>query len=171
MDIAIANSGTNNLGIFLGYGNVSFANQVIYSTGSSPWSVTVGDFNNNTRLDIAVTNFDDSNVTVLLGYGNGSLANQTTYSTGNNSQPYSIAIEDFNNDTLLDIIVANYDANNVVILLEQGNGTFEDPKVFSIGYGSFPFSVVAGDFNRDSKLDFAVANYGTDNLKIMLQNC
>jgi len=35
MDIAVANSGTNTMGIFAGYGNISFAKQVRYSTGPS----------------------------------------------------------------------------------------------------------------------------------------
>jgi hypothetical protein len=171
MDIAIANSGTNNVGIFLGYGNDSFTNQTIHFTGSSPRSLAVGDFNNDTRLDIVVANSNDNNVGILLGYGNGLFTNQTTYSTGISSQPYSVAVGDFDSDTLLDIIVANYRANDVVVLLGYGNGTFADPKMFSIGYGTSPFVVVGGDFNNDKKLDFAVANYGTDNLKILLQTC
>jgi hypothetical protein len=38
-------------------------------------------------------------------------------------------------------------------------------------YDARPFSVVIGDFNNDRKLDFAVANNGTDNLNIFLQTC
>lgn len=71
----------------------------------------------------------------------------------------------------IDIIVANYATNSIVLLLGYGDGTFQDAKVVSIAYGSHPFSLVSGDFNNDRKLDFAVANYGTDNLKIMLQTC
>ena len=33
-DIAVTNSGTNNIAIFLGYGNGSFANMITYSTGN-----------------------------------------------------------------------------------------------------------------------------------------
>jgi hypothetical protein len=171
MDICVVNSGTNNIGIFLGYGNGSFRNQVTYSTGSSPWSVAVGDLNNDSQLDIVVANSIDNSVSVLLGYRNGTFLNQTIYSTGINSQPYSVAIGDFDNNTLLDILVANYANDNVVILLGHGNGTFENAKVFSMGYGSSPFFVVVSDFNRDKKLDFGVANYGNDNLRILLQSC
>ncbi|CAF5105621.1 unnamed protein product, partial [Rotaria sp. Silwood1] len=56
-----------------------------YSTGTSPNSVAVGDFNNDTHLDIVVANSKGNTVSVLLGYGNGSFTDQTTYSTG--SQP------------------------------------------------------------------------------------
>ena len=55
-----------------------------YSTGqaSSPYAVTVADFNNDGRLDIAVANYGTRNVGVLLGYGNGMFAKQMTFSSG-----------------------------------------------------------------------------------------
>jgi predicted Zn-dependent protease with MMP-like domain len=171
MDISVVNSGTNTVGIFLGYGNLSFTNQMTFSTGSSPCSIAVADFNNDTRLDIVVANSDDDNIGILLGYGNGTFANQTTYLTGLYSQPHSVAVGDFNNDTLQDVIVASYGISKIVVLLGCGDGTFNDSKEFSIGYGSFPFSTAIGDFNNDRRLDFAVANYGTDNLQIFLQTC
>ena len=52
-----------------------------------------------------------------------------------------------------------------------GFGSFADPKKFVMGYQAFPFSVVADDFNSDKKLDFAVANYGTNDLRIFLHIC
>ncbi|CAF4054813.1 unnamed protein product [Rotaria sordida] len=68
IDVAMANSGTNNVGIFLRYGNGSFANQITYSTDTSPWAVAVGDFNSDMILDIVVANYDNKNVGVLLGW-------------------------------------------------------------------------------------------------------
>ncbi|CAF5122698.1 unnamed protein product, partial [Rotaria sp. Silwood1] len=69
MDIGLVNSRANNIGIFLGYGNISFANQVIYSTGlySSPCSMAVGDFNNDARVDLAFASCVSNNVGVILG--------------------------------------------------------------------------------------------------------
>ncbi|CAF5087550.1 unnamed protein product, partial [Rotaria sp. Silwood1] len=68
IDIAVANSGTNNVGIFLRYGNGSFGNQVAYAADSSPWSIAVGDFNNDTILDIVVVNRGSDNVGIFLGW-------------------------------------------------------------------------------------------------------
>jgi hypothetical protein len=173
MDIAVANFGSHTIGIFLGYGNISFANQLSYSTDSysSPYSIAVGDFNNDTRLDIVVTNYDSDKVGVFLGYGNGSFTNQTTFSTGFDSDPYSVAVDDFNGDTISDIVVTNHATNTLGVFLGYGNGTFTSLIPFSLAYGSQPFFVVVGDFNSDKKLDFAVANEGTDSLNILLQTC
>ena len=56
LDIVVANFLSCNIGVFLGYGNGSFATIVTYSTGrhAFPLTVTVADFNNDDRLDIAV---------------------------------------------------------------------------------------------------------------------
>ena len=56
MDIVVANSHDDNIGILLGYGNDSFTNQRTYSTGvdSKPYSVAVSDFNHDKKLDFVV---------------------------------------------------------------------------------------------------------------------
>ena len=81
---------------------------------------------------------------------------------------YWVAVGDFNNDTALDIAVANYGTNNIGILLGYDNGTFATQITFSTGYDSLPMSLVVIDFNNDNHLDIAVANYGTNNVGILL---
>jgi hypothetical protein len=171
LDIGVANSGADNIGIFLGYGNISFSDQEVFSTGpnSSPLSIAAGDFNNDTLLDIVVVIHNSSNVGIFLGVGDGSFRNQTTYATG--SEPKSVAIGDCNNDSILDIVIINYESNSLGVFLGHGNGTFAEMTVVSLEYGSYPFMVLVGDFNNDRKLDLAVANNGTDSLQILLQTC
>ncbi|CAF3792037.1 unnamed protein product [Rotaria socialis] len=172
-DIIVTNSESNSVGVFLGYGNGSFANQLTFSSGSYsyPKSVVVGDFNHDTQLDIVVANFGRNDIGVFLGFGNGSFASQVAYSTGSYSYPRHVAIGDFNNDLLLDIAVANYNRNNIGILLGQGNGTFSEQVMFSTGYESLPFLLAIGDFNDDRNADFVVALNGSDSLKVFLKTC
>jgi hypothetical protein len=75
------NAGNNSVSIVLGNGYGTFQNQTIYPTGLSPQSVTVGDFNNDTKLDLATANGGDNNISVLLGNGNGTFQNQVVYLT------------------------------------------------------------------------------------------
>jgi hypothetical protein len=67
-DIVVVNSGSNNLGVFLGNDNATFGSQVTYSTGSGsiPYTVAVGDFNHDHRLDLAVANFGTNSIGILL---------------------------------------------------------------------------------------------------------
>jgi hypothetical protein len=137
LDIVVANNGTNNVGVLFGYDNGSFGSQTTYSTGydSLPYFVNIADFNNDHYLDIVVANYGTDNIGVFLGYGNGSFTTQTTYSTSPGSNPYSIAVNDFNNDGHLDIAVANSGTNNVGIFLGYGNGSFVSQTTYSISPG------------------------------------
>ena len=73
--------------------------------------------------------------------------------------PRSIAVADFNGDAKLDLVVANENDNTVSVLLNRGNGTFQNQVVYDTGPA--PASVVAADFNGDGKPDLAVANGGS----------
>ena len=55
------------------------------SGGSSPCSVTVGDFNADGKTDLAVANYYSNNVGVLLGNGAGGFAAAVTYASGGSS--------------------------------------------------------------------------------------
>jgi len=92
-DIVVVNSRSHNVGILLGFGDETFANQITYfiDHNSILCSVAVGDFNNDARMDIIVADSRLSNVYVLLGYRNGSFENQRT-----------VVIDDMNNLNRID---------------------------------------------------------------------
>ena len=97
LDLAVANAGSNTVGILLGYGNGFLRKSGLHiQLVLFPRSVAIGDFNSDSRLDLAVANINNNTVSILLGYGNGSFANQTTYPTS--SAPISVAVGDFDND-------------------------------------------------------------------------
>ena len=70
----------------------------------------------------------------------------------------AVVTSDFNGDGKLDLAVTDFDDNSVMIVLGNGDGTFEVPTVVPVG--NQPDALVAGDFNRDGKVDVAVANFG-----------
>ena len=82
------------------------------------------------------------------------------------SQPYSVAIADFNGDRKADLAVVNASANNVSILLGIGDGTFQ--AAVNYGAGSKPVSVSVGDFNHDGQPDLATANGDSSNVSVLL---
>lgn len=169
LDIAVGNLKANNIGVFLGLGNGKFSVQLTFSTGlaSLPSSIAIADLNNDNFLDITVTNMFSFNVGIFYGHGNGSFANQVTYATEINSQPISLQIGDFNNDTHMDIVVANYWSNNLSIFLGYSYVGW-NPTTFSTGPNSAPQAVAIGDINNDGLIDAVAANYGTDNIMIFL---
>jgi hypothetical protein len=172
LDIVVCNYWGSTIGIFLGFGNGTFSSQTTYSTGnnSGPISIAVGDFNNDSRLDIVVANHLNYNIGIFLGYGNGTFSRQVTFSTGTNSYPISVAVADFNNDSRLDIVVADFWADRIDLFFGYGDGTFSDVITYSTGSYSGPVSVVVGDFNNDTQLDVAVTNSNTDNIGVFFGN-
>ncbi|CAF1413812.1 unnamed protein product [Adineta steineri] len=169
-DIIVANYGSNNVGVFLGYGNGSFSTQMTFSTGTStaPWSVAVGDFDRDGRLDVATANYASNNVGVLYGYGNGTFGNLKTFSTGFNSLPTFVDVGDFNNDNILDIAVSGLNLDQVGILFGYDDGNFASIHPIPQKPGSFSYSLAIGDFNEDNRLDFAYADYSNNNITIFL---
>ena len=124
------------MSILLGYDNEVFVKQGTLTTGndSRPRSFTVNDYNNDGCMDFVAANSGTDSLGIFLGYGNISFINPLVYSTGSSSTPYSVATGDFNNDTYMDIVVANFGSNNIGIFLGRGNGTFFVPDNISGRY-------------------------------------
>ncbi|CAF1584399.1 unnamed protein product [Adineta ricciae] len=171
LDIAVANFKTNNIGIFYGFGNGSFENQIEFSTGSSrPIAIIAVDFNNDSLVDIATANFGSHNISILYGCGNRKFSKPITYSTGYDSLPSSLAAGDFNNDNYLDIAVGNYGTDNVGIFFGNIKRTFEEQMIFSTGFGSHPYSIAVGYLNADEFLDIAVSKSGSRQIGVLMNN-
>jgi serine/threonine protein kinase len=91
---------------------------------------------------------------------------QTTYPVG--TQPYAVAVGDFNGDGRLDLAVSNIATNTVSVLLGNGDGTFR--KALDQAAGPQPHGLAVADFNGDGKLDLAVAYLQGDAVGILLGN-
>ncbi|CAF1443700.1 unnamed protein product, partial [Adineta ricciae] len=145
-----------------------FTNQTTYSAGNFPYSVKTSDLNGDNTPDIVVANYGSSNVGVFLNMGNGTLANQTTYSTSPGSAPHAVSVADINLDSKPDIIVADSNLGSINILYNLGEGIVGNRSTYSTGSGSVPSSVYVADVNLDSKPDIIVADYGSNDVSILL---
>jgi hypothetical protein len=84
------------------------------------------------------------------------------------TNPYSVAVGDFNGDGAADLVTANVEGNNVSVLLGNGKGTFQ--AAVNYAAGTTPNCVVVGDFNGDGKADLAVADRTGTGVSVLLGN-
>ncbi len=142
-------------------GNGSFSDRVydIFSE-ENVTDVIAGDFNGDGNPDLAVGT--RNGLELLFANGNGTFGPPVTYLAG--YQITSLVAGDFEGDGHLDLAVGilTFDGSGrVEILRNNGNGAFVE------GYStpelaSYVISLVAGEFNRDGRLDLAVGTFGND---------
>lgn len=149
-------------------GAVDFAPAKSHSVGTNPGGIAVGDFNGDGKPDIAVANTGSNTVSILLGNGDGTFQAAMNFVAGNS--PSTIAVGDFNGNGRLDLALLQPSANglpgSVSILLGNGDGTFQSPRVQSVGLNALQMAVA--DFNLDKKPDLMVT--GSSSVAIYLGN-
>jgi len=171
LDLATCNSGNpvgnNKISVLLGNGDGTFQiPPALYTTGLNPIYMVTADFNGDGKPDLATTNAHGS-ISVLLNSGTGTFPTKTDPSAG--TDPGVLAAADVNLDGFPDLVVASSGGNNVTILLNNTDGTFQQPAINTTAVaGSSPIGVTTGDFNVDGKPDIAVANTGNNTLGVLL---
>jgi hypothetical protein len=143
-----------------------FAPAVNYPVGNNPYSVAVGDFNQDGALDLAIANKNSNNVGILLGNGDGTFRPGGAFQT--DSTPIFIVAADLNHDGKLDLVTGNNSSNDISVLLGNGDGTFQTAVNYATG--SETVGVAVGDFNKDGILDLAVASQGAGEVFVLLGN-
>jgi len=165
-DIAITNSGNNNISVFInlttpGASSAVFSEWLNYSAGTTPLYLIGADFNRDGKSDIAAANSGSSNISVFMnttavGVSSPSFGNKTNFVT--TLAPEEIQSGDFNGDGKPDVLVSLFSfgaADSVMVFLNQtpsGNSTasFSPRQAFDVNRSE---GNSLADINNDGKLD------------------
>ncbi len=150
IDLAVTNSGANNVSVLLGNGDGTFRTTPNVPVGQSPSAILANDFNGDGRTDLVVANAESNNISVLRGRGDGTFSSAASFLTI--GSPISIAAGDFNLDDKLDLAVAIGAGENrpVSVFLGNGDGGFQLSQGLAVGG---PSSVAVSDVNGDGVPD------------------
>jgi len=164
-DLAVANLNSNTVSVIRNTGSVgiiSYAAKQDFTTGTRPFSVSIGDLDGDGKADLAVANGASNTVSVFRNLGSvGSIsyAAKQDFTTG--TGPISVSIGDLDGDGKADLAVANEQTGvNTISVFRNtssiGSISFEAKVDFTTG--TQPVSVSIGDLDGDGKPDLAVAN-------------
>jgi large repetitive protein len=164
VDIAAINLNNNNFAVLRNTsttGSISFANNITFSTGTSPVRIMAADFNNDKKIDIVVANNQTKNISVFKNIstpGNINFDAKVDYTIPD--FPRGITAADLDGDGKIDIAVGN-NGSTASISLFKNNSTADSikflPKV-DISKTNTPTDVFATDVNNDGVLDLIVSN-------------
>ncbi len=164
-DLAVIQNGEDSLQVFINQKSTFFFKGTRIQTERSPYAAASGDFNGDEHMDLAVVSRFDQ-LLILLGDGKGRFARGMKGDPG--AIPTGIIAGHFNQDTFIDLAVANngVPSSDVVFFWGKGDGTFELGDRYRNGMN--PLGLLSADFNNDNRPDILSVNGLNDSLSLFL---
>ncbi len=163
-------------------GTLSFAavQKVLLDVGQFAFRVSIRDLNGDGKSELIVSNaFDDGSPTTdnqIYVFPNQSTVSTISFGTPlklsvvTANTTYGLDVQDLDGDGLADIVVNQFNTNNIFVFKNQSTGSISFAASQKITITAAFNSVIATDINKDGLMDLAVTATLDNNLQILINN-
>ncbi|HNR29399.1 MAG TPA: VCBS repeat-containing protein [Candidatus Hydrogenedentes bacterium] len=178
LDLAVVFHTTGEIGLWRGDGQGAFDPISRFLTrGRLPNRIRVADINQDGVADLAVSHgHTDDSIVVFHGDGGFQFSVSQELTLGKDRallehQIEDLVVEDLTGDMRPDLAAACYESRSVIVMINQSTSTARAQEfrreVYTLKEGR-PRALCTGDFNRDGKIDLAVATWEPDTVTLLL---
>ncbi len=116
-------------------------------------------------LSLVLVSAADDSLTILPDSGAGDFASPMRLALPEAQSPVAAAAGFLDEDASQDLVVVSHGNDRVLLLLNQGDGTFVQR---SVAVGRHPVAVAIADLTRDGKPDLAVVSASDESVQIVV---
>ena len=157
-DVIVANFGSDSVSTFFGNGAGSFQLSQNLSTGPGPVALELTDLGADGIADLIIANYNGDSLTSCTGNASGLFTScGSNYAGGAN--PISVAVADFLGSGTKISAVALSGSSLVRVYAND------------VPVGQNPNAIRTTDFNNDGKPDIVSANYGSNDVTVLINGC
>jgi hypothetical protein len=152
----------NHVAVLIGDGSGRFTADTALRPGFPPFSVAAGDVNGDGVIDVVAGSGERvGTLAVWFGSTDGSFRPGGRFTIADG--PTALGSVDLTGDGRAEILVASYMGAEVAVLV--GGETLALQRLDLAGH---PYMFATGDFDGDGRMDFAVANDGSEAITVFL---
>ncbi|HLC76284.1 MAG TPA: VCBS repeat-containing protein [Candidatus Peribacterales bacterium] len=178
LDLLYTTQDDGYLNVRLGNGDGTFRESAMYDASPKPYSIAPKDIDLDGDIDVVIPNESTNSITLLFNRGDGTFEEKVQMET-TGQRANHVAIDDFNNDTLPDLLVANWhnpnnhdletqNKNSISLFFNIGSGMFGAPVALDGLRGSC--WIKTADLDNDGDADFVVSNWLSDATSVYLND-
>ena len=175
-DLVTASTTVSSVHVRLGNADGTFATPTVISLASIPSGLAVADLNQDLRPDIVVTHATTGKIKILLGSGAGNfITTVAEISLAAGAVPVAVAVGDVDGNFTPDLVITSNESGGGKVRVLRRDPVVTGTSItygqeLSYAVGTGPLSLALADFNRDGRLDIAVANETSGTITVLAGN-
>ncbi len=166
-DVLLASRDVRSMSYHINDGTGTYGARQFFNVGGVS-EIAVADLNDDGLIDLGMSNVTfNSSYAVHLNHPDGIDSQRDDYFPV--SDPLTLSVLDFNNDSKADIAVSRLSSQvpNIAVMVNAGDGTY--PTQIDLSAGSLPY-LTTGDVNGDTFGDIVTANLSGDSMSVFINN-